>query len=253
MPYFPPDMQPQIPAATQELALRPSSQQEEDHQASIEAEKQSQIRVKNRRKFYLDHHPEYFSGLELVDPLLYDRCIRRFQSAAEREAEGKRKGYSGVLEADLFRGEAKLAAALSGRPPAYIPTDPPGTAAPSLSGSGKVGNGETEQPLSRPQQGEINSTYLLPGEEEEDEEAGDTPEDKAAGVTRWQQTMTRRFLAGEDDDFNYAEVDESEAFDDRIVEEREAEEKWFDKEEPEWVGIDTEKPKVEGETGVQDF
>ncbi|CAL3971191.1 unnamed protein product, partial [Diplocarpon coronariae] len=27
-------------------------------------------------------------------PLLYDRCIRRFQTAAEREADGKAKGYS---------------------------------------------------------------------------------------------------------------------------------------------------------------
>ena len=34
--------------------------------------------------------------------------IRRFQSATEREADGRQKGYSGVLEADLMRAEAKV-------------------------------------------------------------------------------------------------------------------------------------------------
>ncbi|KAI4104601.1 MAG: hypothetical protein L6R37_003122, partial [Teloschistes peruensis] len=41
-------------------------------------------------------------------PLAYDRLIRRFQSAAEREVEGRKKGYSGILEADLWRSEAKI-------------------------------------------------------------------------------------------------------------------------------------------------
>jgi hypothetical protein len=44
------------------------------------------------------------------DPLAYDRLIRRFQTPAEREAEGREKGYSGTLEADLWRSEAKLQA-----------------------------------------------------------------------------------------------------------------------------------------------
>jgi len=44
------------------------------------------------------------------DPLAYDRLIRRFQTPAEREAEGRQKGYSGTLEADLWRSEAKLQA-----------------------------------------------------------------------------------------------------------------------------------------------
>ncbi|KAF2482752.1 coiled-coil domain-containing protein-domain-containing protein, partial [Neohortaea acidophila] len=69
-------------------------------------------RIKNRRQRYLDLHPEYFkeSSLELADPLLYDRLIRRFQTAAERESEGRLRGYSGILEANLVRSEAKLEA-----------------------------------------------------------------------------------------------------------------------------------------------
>jgi hypothetical protein len=72
-------------------------------------ERASRLAAKNRRKRYLEVHPEYFSdsSLELADPLLYDRLIRCFQTAAEREAEGKRKGFSGQMATDLWRAEAK--------------------------------------------------------------------------------------------------------------------------------------------------
>ncbi|KAK3489081.1 coiled-coil domain-containing protein-domain-containing protein [Neurospora hispaniola] len=43
------------------------------------------------------------------NPILYDSLIRRFQTPAEREAEGKEKGYARVLEGSLLRGEEKLA------------------------------------------------------------------------------------------------------------------------------------------------
>ncbi|KAJ9420219.1 hypothetical protein QL093DRAFT_1381536 [Fusarium oxysporum] len=43
-----------------------------------------------------------------LDPVLYERLVKRFQSASEREAEGKAKGYGRTLEADLQRGESKL-------------------------------------------------------------------------------------------------------------------------------------------------
>ena len=53
----------------------------------------------------------------MTDPLLYDALIRRFQTPAEREAEGKAKGYGRVLEGSLLRGEERLAklAAETGR------------------------------------------------------------------------------------------------------------------------------------------
>jgi hypothetical protein len=72
-------------------------------------ERATRLATKNRRKRYLEVHPEYFtdSSLELADPLLYDRLIRGFQTAAEREAEGKRKGFSGQMATDLWRAEAK--------------------------------------------------------------------------------------------------------------------------------------------------
>ncbi|KAG0128992.1 coiled-coil domain-containing protein-domain-containing protein [Tuber indicum] len=54
----------------------------------------------------------YFSSpdLELADPLLYDRLIRHYQTPSEREAEGRSKGWSGILEADITRSEAKVEA-----------------------------------------------------------------------------------------------------------------------------------------------
>jgi Coiled-coil domain containing protein (DUF2052) len=36
--------------------------------------------------------------------------IRHYQTPAEREAEGRSKGWSGILEADLSRSEAKIEA-----------------------------------------------------------------------------------------------------------------------------------------------
>ncbi|KAF8429187.1 coiled-coil domain-containing protein-domain-containing protein, partial [Tirmania nivea] len=58
------------------------------------------------------NHTKYFDNptLELADPLLYDKCIRSFQTASEREAEGKAKGWSGILHADLERAEARMEA-----------------------------------------------------------------------------------------------------------------------------------------------
>lgn len=66
--------------------------------------------------------------------------------------------------------------------------------------------------------------------------------------------MTLRFLRGEDQDFEYQDVDEGEEWD--SIEGREEEERWFEDEEPEWVeeGEGEGKSKrTGGETGIQDF
>jgi hypothetical protein len=132
--------------------------------------------------------------------------VRRFQSAPEREAEGRSKGYSGVLEADLYRSEAKLEALKS----------------------------QTYRSDSDGQ--------LLP------EDPDEIPADKEEGLNRWKHQMTVRFLNGEDNDFPYWEVDDNEEWD--IIENREAEDRWFEDEEPQWVGKGDGR---QGETGIQDF
>ena len=79
------------------------------------------------------------------------------------------------------------------------------------------------------------------------EDPDEIPTSKEEGFERWKFEMTIRFLKGDDEDFNYQEIDESDEWD--VIEGKEEEEKWFDDEEPEWVG----EEEVAGETGIQDF
>lgn len=139
---------------------------------------------------WLETNPDYFSGdLELVDPLLYDRLVRRFQSAAEREAEGRRKGYSGVLESDILRSEAKIDALQHADPNVAIT-------------------------YKRGPDGQIVA---------EDKDEG--PTSKEEGLEMWRKQMEWRFLKGGDTDFDYSNVDNNEAYDDHTAEERDEEEK----------------------------
>ncbi|KAL4925739.1 uncharacterized protein BDV17DRAFT_177884 [Aspergillus undulatus] len=184
-----------------------------------EAPSASATLVKNRRKRYLDLHPEYFSAdLELADPLLYDRLIRRFQTSAEREAEGRRKGFSGVLQSDLLRSEAKIDA------------------------------------LSHPDPHALFTYARGPNGEILAEDRDEIPRSREEGEAAWRWEMTMRFLRGEDGDFDYNTVDGDEGLDESADEM----EKWFDDEEPEWVvdgqdeGGDV-RERLAGETGIQDF
>jgi len=211
---------------------------QEDTSASTERTRQ--IRIKNRRKLYLDRHPSYFTSpdLELADPLLYDRCIRRYQTAAEREADGKAKGYSGVLESDLYRSEAKLAAlAQSSHPPTLT----------HLSISSSAPSSSSDPP--KPENPIPFVSYLRGANGKIMGEDGEEVKSREDGMERWKFEMTVRFLRGGDEEFDYRDVDESEEFDE--VERRESEERWFDEEEPEWDG--GEMGGTAGETGVQDF
>ncbi|KUL92158.1 hypothetical protein ZTR_02522 [Talaromyces verruculosus] len=173
------------------------------------------VQAKNRRKRYLDQHPEYFSAdLEMADPLLYDRLIRRFQTPAERESEGRTKGFSGILQADLLRSEAKMDA------------------------------------LAHPDPNAMLSYRRGPNGEIVAEDKDDIPANKEEGEQRWRWEMEMRFLKGADYDFDYETVDENDEYDDW----NEEQERYFDEEEPEWIfdkeegNIQKEKPT--GETVV---
>ena len=94
------------------------------------------------------------------------------------------------------------------------------------------------------------------------EDPHEAPQSKEDGAERWRKEMTLRFLKGLDDDFEYDSVDDNEDWDDRVQEEREEQEKFFDEEEPRWVLHDDDEAEshhppravaVTGETGVQDF
>ncbi|KAL8839321.1 MAG: hypothetical protein Q9176_004502 [Flavoplaca citrina] len=147
------------------------------------------------------------------DPLAYDRLIRRFQSAAEREVDGKKKGYSGVLEADLWRSEAKIDA---------------------FSSNGKDGQ---ELSYARNVNGEIVA-----------EEKDEAPASKEDGERRWRKQVEQRFLRGDDADFDYRTVDENDQFD-APEEARDIQDQWFEEEEE----SSSPGPGLAGQTGIQDF
>ena len=192
------------------------------------------IRVKNRRKKYLDMHPEYFqeSSLELagrvlsrhsslflansyLDPLLYDRLVRQFQSASEREKEGREKGASGMLEANIVRSEAKIEA---------------------------LQHPDPNSPLvySRAADGSINAV---------EQDAGERAQSRVDGRQKWIDVMGLRFINGRDGDFDYAIVDENDEYDDRAEEDRQQLEEFLGEEEEKFVG----EGKPTGQTGILDY
>jgi hypothetical protein len=82
-----------------------------------------------------------------------------------------------------------------------------------------------------------------------EEDAGERVGGKEEGLRRWRDVMGRKFLRGEDREFDYWVVDDGEEFDDIEEESRGAQEDWFAGEEQEFVG----DGQPQGETGEQDF
>lgn len=149
------------------------------------------------------------------DPLLYDRLVRQYQSADEREKEGRERGFTGSMETDLVRSEAKLEALQHPDP-------------------------NSPMVYRRAHDGSIVGV-------EADEEF--RPKTKDDAWTMWTDIMEQRFLRGDDRDFDYAIVDENEEYDDRAEEERSQLEDYVDKEDAQFLG----DGQPTGETGVQDF
>ncbi|CAI6086775.1 unnamed protein product [Clonostachys chloroleuca] len=195
----------------------------------------ARIRAQNRRREYLQQHPSYYDNIEheLADPVIYERLVKRFQSAEERSKDVKAKGYGRTLEASLVRGETTLA---------NLRAEEQGnSASASDSAQGRtVNNGPASMPS---------------GLDAWDDDA----RDKQEGLELWRAFLEDRFVHGRDDEFDYTLVDSDEGYD--AMEIRDAEDRWFDKEEPSWVGddddVDETKASHNGasarETGIQDF
>ena len=141
--------------------------------------------------------------------------MRSFQTNEEREKEGRERGYTGVLEADLVRSEAKLAS---------------------------LRHPDPNSPIiyRRNEDGSIN------GAEQDDNDRVLSRED---GWNLWSDHMRQRFMRGDDHDFDYTLVDNNEGLDDRAEEEREHLESYLQGEEARFEGDGSPK----GETGIQDF
>lgn len=142
--------------------------------------------------------------------------MKRFQSASERTAEGKAKGYGLTLEASLLRSESTLASLKESTKSPYAQDSP----------ARKSGI---------------------------DEPWDATAMNKEHGLELWRMFLEDRFVNGGDQEFDYAKSDEDEVFD--TLERGDEEEEWYDAEEPSWVGENGADKDVKtcGETGVQDF
>lgn len=206
------------------------------------------------------------ADLTKTDPDLYDTVVRRFQTPAEREAEGISRGWGKVLESSLMRSEARLERVASSYTGDAPPPPPPSAA----------GARKTSSPTEGNDNGTANATATAapaaPAGFTSD--AADLVDSKPAtqeeGRAAWEDFLRERFVNGEDEDFDYAAVDGNEAFDE--MEQRDRDEEWFDEEDPEWAddseeedaddegdggAAETRRGKREriltGETGVQDY
>ncbi|PTB70273.1 hypothetical protein BBK36DRAFT_15969 [Trichoderma citrinoviride] len=188
--------------------------------------KLDRLKVRNRRHEYLVKTPSYFDNLdhELADPILYERLVKKFQTPAEREADGKAKGYGRTLEADLVRGETKLANIHQSSEQQH---DSQGNSL-ELDNSRVVGDGGA-------------------GTNVWDAEA----ENKEHGMQLWHAYLEARFVEGMDEEFDYSQVDDNYQYDTMAI--QDAEDAWFDNEEPSWAECASQSPAGRGETGIQDF
>ena len=90
------------------------------------------------------------------------------------------------------------------------------------------------------------------------EDRDEVPANKKEGMARWRWEMEARFLRGGDEDFDYEAVDNNAEYDESVLEERDAQDRYFDEEEPEFVDgkeavARSNSRELQGETGVQDF
>ncbi|KAM7186555.1 putative coiled-coil domain containing protein [Rhypophila sp. PSN 637] len=214
------------------------------------------VRVKNRRRAYLDRNPGYFesSEHEFADPLLYHTLIRRFQRPEEMRAEAQNRGFARVLEASLLRGEERLSRLADENTNGASPlTDHEMSTA--VSSGPQLSNGPELRSTSTALFGEVPILEAP------------SVENKEEALEMWQTFLKERFIRGGDEDFEYATVDDNDEFD--LIERMDLEEAWYDDEDPEWASDDGDSPRdggggggnarrkvermLDGETGVQDY
>lgn len=223
--------------------------------------------LSERKTAYLSTYlPRYTRSADHseTDPDLYDTLVRKFQSPAEREAEGRARGWGKTLESSLMRGEDRLERLASSYTGDHPPTRRPnGGAAAGGGGGGSQGG---------PALSSITNFAI------DADLADGKPATREEGRTAWEDFLRERFVRGGDEDFDYGQVDGDEDLD--AMEDRDREEAYFDEMEPEWAddsdgleeGQDEEgtgggehgggpggvkRPRRErmllGQTGIQDY
>jgi hypothetical protein len=168
-----------------------------------------------------------------------------------------------VLEGSLLRGEERLAKlreqTVGKNAEHHHEAGDTTTAAAAASSAVSMSNGG----------GGSTAARGMSGGEREHEAGGTTfsslnaeltapPKTRDEGREQWEAYLRDRFIRGEDDDFDYALVDEDEEYD--VLEREDREEAWFEEEDPGWASTSGDEEGggraekvLRGETGIQDF
>ena len=170
--------------------------------------------------------------------------MRRFQTAEERAAGRRTKGFAATLSADLSRAEARLAAMSASKSNSnavngHAFSDTSERHNPAIAG---VASADVEV---------ANEPFLI---------QPDSPTTRAEGLEQWRSILTHRFISGLDPDFDYAPVDGPEENDGSMYgedeeDEMKRQERWFeedDDEDEEGEGEEEEDEEIKIEANDDD-
>ncbi|KAK6528194.1 hypothetical protein TWF281_009443 [Arthrobotrys megalospora] len=232
-----------------------------------------QIATRNRRLIYLQTHDEYFTKTEHAFslPTLYNQLVSRFMSGRDRREHAadpaSQTKFSEILARDLERGEDRME---NLRRQQKVEED------------GDEADDEMEEVEDEDGNIVTKSKRQISNADLDGEEAGEGPidaenldadiliradsngefmnvQDREEAWEIWKDILSRRFLRGDDEDFEYETVDMPGGASLIEVEiERDGWEEYFDEEEADvYVERDGKKylggKVMEGETGIQDF
>ncbi|KAF3939556.1 hypothetical protein ABW19_dt0200242 [Dactylella cylindrospora] len=230
------------------------------------------IAVRNRRLIYLQNHEDYFTKTEHAFslPNLYNQLVSRFMTGRDRREHvadpTSQSKFSEILARDLERGEDRMEKLRRER---------------EAHGDGDSGDDEemedengdivkkpklkattpTDLESQEPIDSEPLDAEILLQADADGEFSNIQNREEAWEI--WREILSRRFLRGDDEDFDYESVDRPGGAGDphHLIEveiERDEWEEYFDEEEAE-VYTERDGKKylngrvLEGETGVQDF
>ncbi|KAJ6260689.1 hypothetical protein Dda_4918 [Drechslerella dactyloides] len=257
--------------------------------------RKTEIAIRNRRLIYLQNNEEYFTRTDHAFslPTLYDQLVSRFMTgrdrrdhAADPAAQAK---FSEILARDLERGEDRLEQLRKQRGDStaddsedemdieeiedengnIIRPSRRALASTSLHSMSSVANHttdehppetETEDPDAPPDAEPLDADILLQADANGE---FTTINSREEAWEIWREILSRRFLRGDDEDFDYDSVDRPGGAGDphHLIEveiERDGWEEYFDGEEADvYVERDGKmylgERVLEGETGIQDF
>ncbi|KAK6542639.1 hypothetical protein TWF694_006582 [Orbilia ellipsospora] len=236
-----------------------------------------QVVIRNRRLIYLQTHDDYFTRSDHAFslPTLYDQLVGRFMTGRDRREHASDPSsttkFSEILARDLERGEDRLAQLRQKQQESEsmeengdedeleevededgnVVTKPRRTAAQDDTEPGEDGTIDAEK---------LDADILLHADSDGE---FTNVQNREEAWEIWRDILSRRFLRGDDEDFDYDDVDLPGGAGDpkHLIEveiERDGWEEYFDGEEADvYVERDGKKylggKEMEGETGIQDF